>query len=180
MTLIGIDEHFLTAETREARNAIGLDAVDPSVAFHSGPIEVRLCDLAKDRLALMDGTGMDETGLDVRVLSLTMPALHDLGPESDDMARRANDALAAVARHPTRLHAQEPPCHGERHVPSQLSRTRRCYRRHGSPPLLDRLLLPVSSRSDARQFMKNCDLDESARAAFAHGSWRCLIGKGAE
>jgi hypothetical protein len=39
MTLIGIEEHFLTAEIREAWNAIGLDAVDPSVAFHSGPIE---------------------------------------------------------------------------------------------------------------------------------------------
>ena len=51
MTLIGIEEHFLTAEIREAWNAIGLDAVDPSVAFHSGPIEGRLLDLAEDRLA---------------------------------------------------------------------------------------------------------------------------------
>src|SRR5882757_6658770 len=49
---------------------------------------------------------MDETGLDVQVLSLTTPMLHDLGPESIDMARRANDALAAaVARHPTRFQA---------------------------------------------------------------------------
>ena len=99
MTLIGIEEHFLTAEIREAWNAIGLDAVDPSVAFHSGQIEGRLLDLAEDRLALMD-----ETGVDVQVLSLTTPALHDLGPESVDMARRANDALAAaIARHPTRF-----------------------------------------------------------------------------
>jgi hypothetical protein len=30
---------------------------------------------------------MDETGLDVQVLSLTTPALHDLGPESVEMAR---------------------------------------------------------------------------------------------
>ncbi|PKU25454.1 amidohydrolase family protein [Telmatospirillum siberiense] len=101
MTLIGIEEHFLTAEIRDAWKAIGLDAVDPSVAFHSGPIEGRLLDLAEDRLALMD-----ETGLDVQVLSLTTPALHDLGPESVDMARRANDALAAaIARHPTRFQA---------------------------------------------------------------------------
>ena len=101
MTLIGIEEHFLTAEIREAWNAIGLDAVDPSVAFHSGPIEGRLLDLAEDRVALMD-----ETGLDVQVLSLTTPALHDLGPESVDMARRANDALAAaIARHRTRFQA---------------------------------------------------------------------------
>ena len=46
------------------------------------------------------------TGLDVQVLSLTTPALHHLGPESVDLARRTNDALAAaVARHPTRFQA---------------------------------------------------------------------------
>ena len=101
MTLIGIEEHFLTAEIRQAWEAIGLDAVDPSVAFHSGAIESRLLDLAEDRLALMD-----ETGLDLQVLSLTTPMLHDLGPESVDIARRANDALAAaIARHPTRFQA---------------------------------------------------------------------------
>jgi predicted TIM-barrel fold metal-dependent hydrolase len=99
--LIGIEEHFLTDEIHRAWNAIGLDAIDPSMAFHSGTIEGRLLDLAEDRLALMD-----ETGLDVQVLSLTTPMLHDLGPESIDMARRANDALAAaVARHPTRFEA---------------------------------------------------------------------------
>jgi uncharacterized protein len=101
MTLIGIEEHFLTTEIREAWNALGLDAVDPSVAFHSGPIAGRLLDLAEDRLALMD-----ETGVNVQVLSLTTPALHDLGPESVAMARRANDTLAAaIARHPTRFEA---------------------------------------------------------------------------
>jgi uncharacterized protein len=34
MKLIGIEEHFLTAEFRDSWNAIGLDATDPSVAFH--------------------------------------------------------------------------------------------------------------------------------------------------
>lgn len=101
MKLIGIEEHFLTAEVTQAWNAIGLELIDPSVAFHSGAIESRLFDLADHRLALMD-----ETGLDVQVLSLTTPALHDLGPESVDLARRTNDALAAaVARHPTRFQA---------------------------------------------------------------------------
>ncbi|MDN7439392.1 amidohydrolase family protein [Burkholderia cepacia] len=101
MKLIGIEEHFLTAEIRQAWDAIGLEATDPSMAFHSGAIERRLLDLAEDRLALMD-----ETGLDVQVLSLTTPALHDLGPESVDLARRTNDALAAaVSRHPTRFQA---------------------------------------------------------------------------
>mgnify|MGYP001425623379 CR=1 FL=1 len=101
MKLIGIEEHFLTAEVRHAWDAIGLNAVDPSVTFHSGVIEGRLLDLAEDRLALMD-----ETGLEVQVLSLTTPMLQDFGPESIDMARRVNDAVAAaVARHPTRFQA---------------------------------------------------------------------------
>lgn len=99
MRLIGIEEHFLTPEVRDAWEACGLGAIDPSVAIHSGAIERRLLDMADERLSLMD-----ETGLDVQVLSLTTPALHDLGPESVDLARRANDAVAeAIARHPTRF-----------------------------------------------------------------------------
>ncbi len=101
MKLIGVEEHFLTAEVHEAWRAIGLEASDPSVAFHSGAMERRLIDLAEERLALMD-----ESGLDVQVLSLTTPALHDLGPQSVGIARRINDAVAnAVARHPTRFQA---------------------------------------------------------------------------
>lgn len=101
MQLIGIEEHFLTAEVRGAWDAVGLAATDPSVALHAGPLERRLADLADERLALMD-----ETGLDVQVLSLTTPALHDLGAESVELARRTNDAVAAaVARHPARFQA---------------------------------------------------------------------------
>ncbi len=101
MKIIGIEEHYLTADVRDAWDAIGLAATDPSVAVHSGEIERRLFELADERLALMD-----ETGLDVQVLSLTTPALHDLGPESIDLARRANDAVAeAIARRPDRFQA---------------------------------------------------------------------------
>ncbi|MFT8953541.1 MAG: hypothetical protein ABF979_14865 [Gluconobacter sp.] len=35
MKLIGIEEHFLTTEVKDAWSAIGLEAADPSVAFHS-------------------------------------------------------------------------------------------------------------------------------------------------
>lgn len=99
MKLIGIEEHYLTADVRDAWRAVGLAATDPSVALHSGDIERRLLDLADERLALMD-----ETGLDVQVLSLTTPALHDLGPESIKLARRANDTVAAaIARRPDRF-----------------------------------------------------------------------------
>lgn len=101
MKLIGIEEHFLTVEVRDAWRAIGLELTDPSVAFHAGAIEKRLVNLTDERLGLMD-----ETGLDVQVLSLTTPALHDLGPESVDLARRINDTVAmAVARHPHRFEA---------------------------------------------------------------------------
>ncbi|HTQ14255.1 MAG TPA: amidohydrolase family protein [Rhizomicrobium sp.] len=101
MKLIGIEEHFITSEIHDAWNAIALEAIDPSVAFHAGAMGKRLLDLAEDRLARMD-----ETGLDAQVLSLTTPMLHDLGPENVDLARRTNDALAeAVARHPTRFQA---------------------------------------------------------------------------
>lgn len=49
---------------------------------------------------------MDETGLDMQVLSLTTPGLHDLGAESVDLTRRTNDLLAeVVARHPARFQA---------------------------------------------------------------------------
>jgi predicted TIM-barrel fold metal-dependent hydrolase len=101
MRLIGIEEHFLTTEVRDTWASMRLEVQDPSVAIHSGELERRLFDLAEHRLALMD-----ETGLDTQVLSLTTPALHDLGPESVEMAKRINDAVAAaVARHPTRFQA---------------------------------------------------------------------------
>jgi hypothetical protein len=45
---------FLTDEIYRAWNAIGLEAIDPSMALHSGTFEVRLLNLAEDRLALMD------------------------------------------------------------------------------------------------------------------------------
>ena len=101
MKLIGVEEHYLTADVSDAWDAIGLAATDPSVGLHSGEVERRLLDLAGERIALMD-----ETGLDVQVLSLTTPALHDLGPDSVDLARRANDAVAeATVRWPDRLQA---------------------------------------------------------------------------
>ena len=101
MKLIGIEEHFLTADVGDAWRALGLDAANPMVAHDLGPMAQRLMDMADQRIALMD-----ETGLDVQVLSLTTPGLHELGPDSVDLARRVNDALAeVVARHPQRFQA---------------------------------------------------------------------------
>lgn len=99
MKLIGIEEHFLTAEIRAAwaNSKIGHEGTGN---FDRGEIEDRLDDLGQQRLALMD-----ESGVDVQVLSVTTPALHNLDPEeSVDLARRTNDLIAAtVANYPTRF-----------------------------------------------------------------------------
>jgi len=102
MKIIATEEHMATHEVAEAWHALGLEARDPGVAYHRvGDITKRLLDLSAGRIALMD-----EAGVDVQVLSLTTPALHDLGPDSVDMARRVNDLLAeAVQRHPDRFEA---------------------------------------------------------------------------
>jgi predicted TIM-barrel fold metal-dependent hydrolase len=97
--LIGIEEHFLTADIRAAwaASAIGQEG---AVGFDRGEIKERLGDLGEQRLALMD-----ESGVDIQVLSVTTPALHNLEPEeSIALARRTNDLVAAtVAKYPTRF-----------------------------------------------------------------------------
>ncbi len=97
--LIAIEEHFVTAEIRAAwaASAIGQEGTG---GFDRGEIEERLDDLGQSRLALMD-----ESGIDVQVLSVTTPALHNLEPsESVALARQTNDLVAAtVAKYPTRF-----------------------------------------------------------------------------
>jgi hypothetical protein len=68
--IIGIEEHFVTADIRSAWAAspIGQEGTG---GFDRGEIEERLDDLGEQRLALMD-----ESGVDVQVLSVTTPALH--------------------------------------------------------------------------------------------------------
>ncbi len=99
MKLIAIEEHFLTAEIRAAwaSSAIGQEG---TAGFDRGEIVEQLDDLGQGRIALMD-----ESGVDVQVLSVTTPALHNLEPEeSVILARRTNDLVAAtIANHPTRF-----------------------------------------------------------------------------
>jgi hypothetical protein len=83
--LIAIEEHFLTAEIRAAwaSSAIGQEG---TARFDRVEIEERLDDLGQGRIALMD-----EGGVDVQVLSVTTPALHNLEPEESlILARRTN------------------------------------------------------------------------------------------
>ena len=101
MKLIGVEEHFLTPEVDAAWGRIGLAKRDPSVGTDPAAVQQRIRELGEGRIALMD-----ETGLDVQVLSLTTPALHDLGPDSVDLAVRTNDVAAEViARCPDRFEA---------------------------------------------------------------------------
>lgn len=99
MKLIGIEEHFVTAEIRAAwaASTIGQEG---TARFDRDEIEERLDDLGEQRLTLMD-----ESGVDVQVLSVTTPSLHNLEPaESVGLAQRTNDLVAAtIVKHPTRF-----------------------------------------------------------------------------
>ena len=99
MRIISIEEHFVTREINTAweNSAIGSEG---TTAFDQGEIGQRLEDLGEGRLALMD-----ESGVDVQVLSVTTPALHNLEPgESVRLATKTNDLMAAtIVKHPTRF-----------------------------------------------------------------------------
>ncbi|MFE8585015.1 amidohydrolase family protein [Sphingomonas sp. NCPPB 2930] len=100
MRLIAIEEHILPQEVRDAWQAAP-PPHDPVSAFADGGENGRrLADLGEARIALMY-----EQGVDVQVLSLTTPGLHNLAPGvAVDMARRVNDRIAeACARHPDRF-----------------------------------------------------------------------------
>ena len=99
MKIISIEEHFLTREITAAweTSTIGSEGTGN---FDQGEIRQRLEDVGEGRLTLMD-----ESGVDVQVLSVTTPALHNLEPaESVRLAMSTNDLVAAsIARHPTRF-----------------------------------------------------------------------------
>lgn len=99
LKIIGIEEHFLTREITAAWEASAIGS-EGTGNFDLGEIGLRLEDLGEGRLSLMD-----ESGVDVQVLSVTTPALHNLEPaESVRLARSTNDLMAAtVAKHPTRF-----------------------------------------------------------------------------
>lgn len=100
MHLIAIEEHILPSAVREAWAAAPLPH-DPISAFaDAGEAGIRLADLGEARLALMD-----EQGVDIQVLSLTTPGLHNLEPRpAVELAHQVNDLIAETcARHPDRF-----------------------------------------------------------------------------
>ncbi len=100
MRLIAIEEHILPAELRAAWASAPPPLDSVSAIADGGENGARLADLGDGRLALMD-----EQGVDVQVLSLTTPGLHNLEPApAVEWARRVNDRVAeACARRPDRF-----------------------------------------------------------------------------
>jgi hypothetical protein len=94
MRLIAIEEHILPDAVRYAW-AAAPPPHDPVSAFaDGGETGRRLADLGEGRIALMD-----EQGVDVQVLSLTTPGLHNLAPAvAVEMAQRVNDQIAETCR----------------------------------------------------------------------------------
>jgi len=101
MRIVGLEEHFVTAEVLEAWRALDPQwqdiALKPSA---EGASARRLAELGGERFA-----AMDETGLDVQVLSLTTPGVQNLAPaDAVALQRASNDLLADTVRaHPDRL-----------------------------------------------------------------------------
>lgn len=89
MKLIAIEEHFLTPEVRKAWK--NFPDADPTHTMELGEIDTLLDETGAERLRRMD-----ETGVDVQVLSLTTPGVHNLKEQSATIARNTNDMLAAV------------------------------------------------------------------------------------
>jgi predicted TIM-barrel fold metal-dependent hydrolase len=99
MKIVSIEEHFLTRSIHAAWDASPIGAEGTDLLDH-GEMRRMLEDLGDGRLALMD-----ESGIDVQVLSVTTPALHNLeSAESIQLARETNDLIAAtIAKYPTRF-----------------------------------------------------------------------------
>ena len=121
MRLIAIEEHVLPAMVRAAWAAAS-SPHDPVSAFaDGGESGVRLADLGEGRLALMD-----EQGVDVQVLSLTTPGLHNLEPgPAVETARFVNDLIAETcARRPDRFQGFAAlPTSDPQAAPRELERT---------------------------------------------------------
>jgi uncharacterized protein len=101
MKIVALEEHMATKTLRDLWAALPDDRRDDIVAvFDEGRIGEQLEDLSSERLAVMD-----DTGVDVQVLSVTTPGTNNLdAADAVAVARSVNDLIAStVAAHPTRF-----------------------------------------------------------------------------
>ncbi|BBX61703.1 amidohydrolase [Mycobacterium saskatchewanense] len=100
MRTVGLEEHFVTAAVVEAWGRLEPQWQNPPEPVGGDDLQRRLGDLHGERFA-----AMDDTGLDVQVLSLTSPGVQNV-PAGDAVALQtaSNDLVAdAVRAHPDRL-----------------------------------------------------------------------------
>jgi uncharacterized protein len=101
MKTIGTEEHFVSEEVLAAWKGLDDRALHDSRAqVPPGEVGERLREVGERRIA-----AMDETGLDVQVISLTSPGLHNLpAREATHLQVQTNDRIAElVDAHPDRL-----------------------------------------------------------------------------
>ena len=98
MKVIALEEHFVTSEVDRLGSAVEPRWRDASAGFMppGSDMAARLHDLGDERIRLMD-----ESGIDVQVLSLTTRGVQNLEPgDARDAASRANDLIAATVARP--------------------------------------------------------------------------------
>jgi hypothetical protein len=100
MRTIAIEEHFLADGFREVMKRHTSSRGGGSNARFAAPLQAKLDDLGSTRLK-----DMDAAGIDLQVLSHTVPGVEGLSADEEVLlAREANDQLAAaIASHPTRF-----------------------------------------------------------------------------
>lgn len=103
MEVIALEEHWTTPEIRRAWAGLPPEFQDDSLGIlNQFGIGERLEETGAVRLQ-----AMDDAGIDVQVLSLTVPGLHNFDPaQAVELGRHANDELAkVVASNPQRFQA---------------------------------------------------------------------------
>ena len=101
MRTIGTEEHFVTDDVAMTWSRLkGLARDDSRAGVPPGDLGERLGEVGERRIA-----AMDETGLDVQVISLTSPGLHNLpANEASRLQVQTNDRIAEFVNvHPDRF-----------------------------------------------------------------------------